>query len=612
MAVDAGQRPLPGKGFFEGDVRLLTGISDGPYGKWALVDTDSGEMFLELNDGVEAIRGDLLHVEGVVSGDGLEAETVTVATSEVNPLDRLGRSLRRSALERLEPLTEGRALLAGFLIGDTSGVDPADIEAMRRSGLSHFVAVSGSNVALFLLILALITGPLALGPTRRAVVGLLGLPVYAAVTAFEPSVLRASMMAGIALVGRLMGAILETWQLLAVAVVVLIVIDPGLTRSPALQLSVVATAGVIVGARWQTKSVLARALAVTVGAQAAVAPLLMIHFGSVPLMSPLVNLIAGPLVGLATAIGAIGLILPPLVDVASWLAGIVLLLARLASSWPQAELASILVVAIAGVVALMWASIRPVLMVAALVGFLAMVIPDGQPPHGSVVVLDVGQGDALLIHGGRGRFGLVDGGPDPVLLEQKLRSHGVTSLEFVVVTHVHQDHAGGIAGLVGRIPIGRIYESSAPHSSPAAAELFERAEGFGIEVVNSRVGREIVLERLLLIFEGPLRRYASPNDQSIVITVVGPRRTMLLSGDIETFAQAELEHLGADVLKVPHQGAGTSDPDWLAGVDADLAVISVGPNQFGHPVDWVIDVLESSGARVLRTDRDGDVVVDLS
>jgi competence protein ComEC len=87
---------------------------------------------------------------------------------------------------------------------------------------------------------------------------------------------------------------------------------------------------------------------------------------------------------------------------------------------------------------------------------------------------------------------------------------------------------------------------------------------------------------------------------------------MLLSGDVETVAQAELGHLRADVLKVPHQGAATSDPGWLDAMGSDLAVISVGPNEYGHPADWVVARLQASGATVLRTDRQGDVVVPLS
>ena len=86
---------------------------------------------------------------------------------------------------------------------------------------------------------------------------------------------------------------------------------------------------------------------------------------------------------------------------------------------------------------------------------------------------------------------------------------------------------------------------------------------------------------------------------------------MLLSGDIEVFAQAELA-VTSDVLKVPHQGAATSDLGWLTRVGAELAVISVGPNQFGHPAPVVIDALVQSGAEVVRTDESGDVVVPLS
>jgi competence protein ComEC len=117
------------------------------------------------------------------------------------------------------------------------------------------------------------------------------------------------------------------------------------------------------------------------------------------------------------------------------------------------------------------------------------------------------------------------------------------------------------------------------------------------------------LGALTLAVDGPFRQYASSNDQSIVLTVTGPEKSMLLAGDIETYAQADLGHLRADVL--PHHGAGTSDPDWLEGVGAEIAVISVGTNDFGHPVPWVITELEESGATVLRTDLDGDVIVPL-
>jgi competence protein ComEC len=227
------------------------------------------------------------------------------------------------------------------------------------------------------------------------------------------------------------------------------------------------------------------------------------------------------------------------------------------------------------------------------------------------VVLDVGQGDAILIHGGEGRFALIDGGPDPAVLIDGMRRYGVGSLELVVLTHVHADHAEGLGGLVGWIPIGQVWADLDPHVTEASQRFLAGLGAFGIIPVAPAIGARYRLGHVDLVVEGPLRPYASPNDQSLVVMVEGPSRSMLLAGDVETVAQAELSHLRAEVLKVPHQGAATSDPRWLESVGADLAVISVGPNQFGHPAPWVIDILEASGARVLRTDEVGDVVVPL-
>lgn len=610
-------------GRFEGESRILTDPVDGRYGWWALADTSQGVLLLDLEDGTPK-RGDIVRVSGALKGEpGRRGSVAYRATLDVRSLEVVetssalplvaGRSLRNAVMTRLQPFDDGRGLLAGFLIGDTSEVDPADVEAMRLSGLSHFVAVSGSNVALFLGLLAFAAGPLAMGPKRRAVVGLLGLPVYAAATRFEPSVMRASVMAALALGGRLVGILFEAWQLLSLAVIALVVFDPGLTLSVGFQLSVAATAGVLVGARWPVEGKIARALSVTAGAQAAVAPLILLHFGSVPLMSPLANLVAAPLVAASTVLGAVGVAgISPAVELGAWLAELVLHIARGAAVWPQLPPWQAVLVSIGGLLMVRWPVLRHVVVVVGAAAVVTAVLA-GRPdlPDTGVVVFDVGQGDSILIHGGGERFALVDGGPDPVLLSERLRTYGVTALELVVLTHVHADHATGLAGIVGRLPIAQVWQATGAHESSAAGEFLASARAMGTLVAQPTPGRRYQLGTLRLVVEGPVRPYASPNDESIVLRVDGPGRSMLLSGDIETYAQADLDHLRADVLKVPHQGAGTSDPEWLASVGAELAVISVGPNQYGHPVAWVIETLEASGAEVLRTDQVGDVSVPL-
>lgn len=509
-------------------------------------------------------------------------------------------------MDRLEPFDDGRALLAGFLIGDTGHLSEIDIDAMRRSGLSHFTAVSGSNVALFLGLLFGVSGPLALGPRRRAVIGILGLPIYAAATGFEPSVMRASLMAGLVLAGRLIGVTLDVWQVLALAVTVLVIVDPSMISSVGFQLSVVATAGVLVGARWPVRGGrVARALAVTGWAQIAVAPLLVLHFGQVPLISPAANLAAAPLVTAATLTGALGTAgVPGLVGVAAPIAMAVLEIARALSGWPQLGVGGLSILSTAGFLFWMRPGWRGPLAVAGAIGMVVMAIgPGRQLPVPAVVVLDVGQGDALLISGGGGRFALVDGGPDPSVLIQKLHDYGVRHLDLVVLTHVHADHATGLAELPGRVSIGEVWMNIEPHRTAASDRLTLQLDTHGVTVAVPEVGESQQLGSLRLAVIGPTRRFASPNDQSLVVMVEGPGRSMLLSGDIEEVAQRELSDLHAEVLKVPHQGAATSDEAWLRDFGADLAVISVGPNDFGHPADWVVEVLVESGAVVMRTDR---------
>jgi competence protein ComEC len=599
---------------------LAGDVAHGPYGPYVLMDEGSGPVLLDLPDGATGLRGQSVVVEGTaVGGPGnvagerhrgvIDASRFEVVAQPRSPVLLIGNAIRRRVIDRLSPLEGGRALLAGFLVGDTSGIDEMDQSAMRRSGLSHYTAVSGSNVAIFLGLLFVAAGPLGIGPRRRAVVGLLGLPVFAAATGFEPSVLRASAMAALVLGGRLAGIALETWQVVSAAVIGLLALEPGLAYDPGFQLSVAATAGVIVGSRFPVpKGRVARALAVGVGAQLAVAPLLIIHFGQVPLLSPLANLVAAPMVTTATVLGVIGVVgLEHSLNVAAGLAGAVLGVARFASGWPQIAWGGLVVALACLVLVTRRPATRPVaaLVTSLLVAWL-LVGPVHALPDVGVVVFDVGQGDAILLNGGRGRFALVDGGPDPGALAENLAEYRVRRLELVVLTHAHADHSAGLTGLPGRVPVEEMWSGDDGES-----DLARSYEEGGIEVTAPTVGDVYRLGDLRLTVLGPQRKYESVNDESIVLMVEGPARSMLLSGDLETHGQADLGQVEADVLKVPHHGGGTSDPLWLQGVDADQAVISVGPNDFGHPVEWVIDALESSGAEVVRTDQVGDVAVPL-
>jgi competence protein ComEC len=549
-------------------------------------------------------------------GGVIEADTVTRLGESANPLMRLGNRLRNRVLGGLAAVadTPQGALVSGFLIGDVGALPESDAEALRAAGLSHFVAVSGSNVALFLVAWWLVAGPLAWSPRRRAVIGLAGLAVFVVVTRWEASVLRAAVMAGIVLGGRLAGRVVAPWAALSWAVTTLVLIDGGVCGDPGFQLSVAATAGILAGIpvwrerrpRWVWTP-----LGATLSAQTAVAPLLLIHFGSIPLLAPLTNLVAAPLVTIATGLGGVGALLGAdrLVVAATRIAGIVLGIARGAADLPQLGVVAAGLCLGAGILAIAFRWLRPVVAAATVIAVAVAVAPARLPSGPLVSFLDIGQGDAALLRGPSGEVILIDGGPDPALLRSRLRAAGVRRIDLLIVTHLHADHAAGLVGL--QVPVVRVWYAPQLGEGPPFDQVVAEQIRRGAAVTVPAVGTVAQIGSFTIEVLAPLRRYAGPNDGSIVVRVTAAGVSVMFSGDIEAIAQADIGPLPADILKVPHHGSATSDLKWVTASTAAVAVISVGVNDFGHPSPEVIATLEAAGAVVYRTDRDGTVTFRL-
>jgi competence protein ComEC len=533
----------------------------------------------------------------------------------VGPLFAVGNAVRGRVAETLPGDSAAQALLVGFLIGDTSRLSDRDLDALRRSGLTHFVAVSGSNVALFLAAWWILTAPLGFGSRRRFLIGLVGLLVFVVVTRWEASVLRAATMAGLVMGGAAAGVAVDGWMALGATVSVLLLVSGDLALNIGFQLSVAATAGIMLGAgsakgrhpRWVWTI-----LAAAVSAQLAVLPILLWHFGTVPLLSPVANLLAAPLVSAATVIGGVAAATgwAPLVALASMLAGLVLGIARLAASWPQLGVGAVLALGAFGLLALN-RRLRPALTALGAAALAVMTIGAAFTGGGATVTfLDVGQGDAILLRS-EGRVALVDGGRDPLLLAAALRSHRVGRIDLLVVTHGDIDHVGGFDGILADHGVGRLWVPAYGDPGEVLAGLIEQALGAGVVVqaVDAR-SPPYRLGTIEIHPLGPRRRYAADNDGSIVLWVAAAM-TVLLAGDAEAIAQGELPALRPDIMLVPHHGAGTTDLAWLAETLGDMAVVSVGDNNYGHPTPEIMAVLEAAGVEVLVTREQGDVTIGL-
>ncbi|HEY4613913.1 MAG TPA: ComEC/Rec2 family competence protein, partial [Citricoccus sp.] len=586
-----------------------------------------------------------------------------------------GRERVRAAVRSAAAGAVGAApqLLPGLVLGDRSVQDPDLDEAMKASGLSHLSAVSGANCTL---LAGAVTMALRTLRVRRAVVlgaVLAVLLVFVIVVGAEPSVIRAAVMGGIGAWAVFCGRGRHALPLLCLAGCLLLCWDPGLAGEPAFQLSLAATAGIVLAARpveqWLTAGlgrvlpgplagVIGAALAVTVCAQVACQPVLVGISGTLSAYSVPANLLAAPLVPLITVPGTTAaLIAVPFPGVAAavywvigWpaagIGGIATWMSSLPGAvhpWPDGAIGAGLVVlhtlAAAGLLwmVLRWERTRPARVrrvpagprgrrvphsrlrwglvaawtcVGAAVGSqLALVVaPPAGPVPGdwSLAACDVGQGDMLVLRTGEASGMVVDTGPDPQAATSCLRQLGVERIETLVLSHLHQDHAGATGALLDCCgPATVLYSSRAaatadgPTESPAPGAHRPRAGESGHAGAPTSAWR---VDWTILAAD-PAADHENDASLQMLATAHTPAGSyrVLLTGDMEQDATRALLRRGVypqtvDVLKVSHHGARNGGLDLVRTVRPVLSVVQVGrENGYGHPHPSVVDELRRHG-----------------
>lgn len=616
-----------------------------------------GRLAPPLSEGGEAAA--VLRVAG---------ERAPRVVGEPSRTQRLAGELRgglRAASEGLS--ADARALLPGLVIGDTSRV-PAELDqAFRATDLTHLLAVSGANLTI---VLVLLLGPpgTAQRAERRGLAPKLGIPLrttavlggvltlgFVIVCRPDPSVLRAAACGLVALLAIVTGRRRSLIPALATAVLVLVLYDPWLARSPGFLLSVLATGALLTLApRWSAAlrgrgvpSRLAEAVAAAAAAQAVCAPVVAVLAARVSLVAVPCNLLAEFAVAPATvlgfaALGAAPVAMPVAKALAwgaswptEWIAGIARTGAALPGSgvdWPGGWRGGLV---LAGVtVALVLAGRRivrhPWLVTAcAALFFLVVVQPPpvtrviaGWPPPGwRLAMCDVGQGDATVLAAGDGAGVVVDAGPDPLAVDRCLRSLGIRRVPLVLLTHFHADHVAGLPGVLRGRAVGAIQTTGFQEPPEQAEFVREEAAAARVPVVSAVAGerrRAGPLDwQVLWPPAGPVPRPEGPNDASVTLLVRTGGLTLLLLGDLEPPAQRALLRTPAaasigsvDVLKVAHHGSAHQDPELLRRAAPRLALISCGAdNSYGHPSPVTVAALRAGGAQVVRTDTDGAVAV---
>ncbi|EIE98310.1 ComEC/Rec2 family competence protein [Saccharomonospora glauca] len=551
---------------------------------------------------------------------------------------------------------EPAGLLPGLVVGDTSALPERVEREFLTSGMSHLTAVSGSNVAIVCGAVLVVARMSRCGPRTSAVLAGLALVGFVVLVGYEPSVLRAGVMGAVALLALVLGRRGSALPALAAAVCVLGLADPEMAVSMGFVLSVVATAGlVLVAPRWSRALVrrglpegVADAVVVPTVAFLVTAPVIAGMAGEVSLVSVGANLLAAPVVAPVTVLGALAAVLAPWwPDAAELVVHVVgpgvqwlILVARHAAAIPGAVLhwpsgwwgAGLAALAVAVVVCGVRYRRTRSLLVLVVVVVVALTVstrvwaPGWPPDRWVLVACDVGQGDGLVLATGEpGRVVVVDTGPDPALLDRCLDRLDVERVPLVVLTHLHADHVGGLASVFDGRAVGAV--AVGPGRSPAWAwdDVLRVTTARGVPMVELTAGDRLTWPELRLDVLAPTAPVAPPtedadgtavNNGSVVLRATTPAGRVLLTGDVELAAQADLlaagEDLRADVLKVPHHGSRYTLPTFLTAVSPRVAVTSVGAdNSYGHPSSVTLRALAEAGALVARTDTGGDTAVVL-
>lgn len=593
----------------------------------------------------------------------------SLRTSVMRRVDLLRSSLLYR-IDRAFPRTargqRARAVARALLLGDRRDLDQTAGDSLQRAGVSHLLAVSGFNVAVLAAALFFLVRSLGLSTRAAAALVIPVLLLYMLVNRDESSVVRAVTMAVTWLAGCLIWRRPDPYNTAGLAALVILVPAPTQIHDPGFQLTFMATLPLILihrrspardgkavpaGARrpallrW-----LAGALIVTVAATAGTLPLTVLHFNRVTPGGILANLVAGPLMAFAfiTVLFlevvslvsntwselAAGLVIA-LVDASFWIAQVVgqvpLLSYRRITPGP-----ALVAVYYAGLLA--WTSFRSrrrwpaptaSLITGAAAAILLLPLDTRSEPKGlRVTVLDVGQGDSILLESPGGDRVLVDAGAAYAagsdvgerVVSGALWDMGVASLDLLIVTHGDADHAGGAASVIRNFKPREVWVPPGAdrwHGTWVASRFEAALEDTGIQKRDVARGAARCLRGARLAVLHPPSPTSIPegNERSIVLRWSGGGRAALLMGDAGTLTESRLgpDEVRASLLKVGHHGSRTAtSPGFLRRVSPEVAVISCGRrNRFGHPHEDVLSRLRESETRVCRTDRHGAVEIEL-
>ena len=598
---------------------------------------------LVLNIPCDSLIGQTVWLDGrALEGDLRSQAGVRITPSHIQILGQGTRSERavraidvalREGLANLPAHAQG--LIPGVALGDDSRVSEELSEAMRLTGLTHLIAVSGGHISILIaIVVALVGRRYAIATVGSSAVALMGLVVLVGP---HPSVIRAIGMSAVVLAAMALGRGTGAMPALCLAIIGTSWAFPWIATGYGFWLSAAATAGIVtIGTPLAEylgqlmPQALADALAIPLAAQLACIPVLMLFSEDGSIWAVLANAMVAPVVAPLTVAGLAGALIGPLY---APLAALMLIPGVMATWWID-RVARILAGAPGSGIPLAWAAGACLIMLIAAVMIrhpgvllLCAIIGGGcalwlwwpndrttVPEDWQVVQCDVGQGSALVARS-TSHTVMVDVGPEGKAAANCLTSAGIDHLDLLILSHSHSDHIGGLPGVLETASVEQVWLS--PNSDPVENTewLLNLLDAHGVAFQQVQAGDIFVEESdgsslvEILWPIHPNNRQGQANAQSLALRINTAGGILVLS-DLPASSQdllvPEVEPVGTVIMA--HHGSGDQSERLAKKANPAVTLISVGENSYGHPDPSALDLYSSS--TILDTQRCGSIAID--
>ncbi len=570
---------------------------------------------------------------------------------------------------------DAAAFIKAIIIGLKRGISNNTRDSFSSTGLAHLLSISGTHFGLlaFMLFQSVKRAAkllpdrvfrkmtLYITPTQAAVITSLPmLMIYVLLSGASTPTIRSFIMVLIYMIALLLGRRGQWLNSLAIAAFIILLWQPDALFDISFQLSFMAvlSIGYVLQRREEDSAgerkknrlfkmmvqKLWTSILITIAALLGTAPFILLYFKQFPLISPLANLIITPLVcfiilpaGFLSGFVSLfpGIETLPMSGFIERAVEAVLILAGLISRIPYSNIHLpnppyiLIMLYYFSWFFLLKSRVRWRYLPIGIVLLIYLYTPYYFDNDLRITFLDVGQGESAVVELPDGKVMLIDGGPESIdagrrVIAPYLWSRGINKIDYIVVSHPHPDHYGGLPYIARNFNPEEIWTNG--DISDGEMELIDTAVAEGISLKMLKRGELLKKEGYTVLAlhpydefysDSPRGEFSDENSLSLVLKIESGGLSALFTGDIEMEAEDDLAHLGSwlksDIIKVPHHGSRTSSSrSFLKAVRPELAVASVGRNNpYRHPHKSVVQRYIDNGSLLFRTDRDGAVTVTL-